>query len=493
MLSTPIGIDLGTTFSAVAILDETGDVKLLPNAEGKYLTPSVLYFENRDNVVVGEVAKDARAEEPERVAEFVKRSMGTNRSFTCDNDIFSPIELSSFILRKLKSDAETALSHPVTEAVITCPAYFEADRRDATEKAARLAGLNVLALVNEPTAAALAFGADRTKSGNLLIFDLGGGTFDVTVLRIDETGNIRVLLSNGDAELGGKDFDDAISVMVMQRLQLETGVDISVDVGALAELRQKAEKAKQDLTQRQSVTITLPAQGQRFKTQITREEFSQAITSHIQGMLMTIEDVLDECKLSASDIDDVLLVGGSSRVPAVRDMLRDFFGREPNSSIHADEAVARGAALYAAKLLVEKDSETLLPAVREQAKALPSVQDVAPHSLGVTTVDDDDNEQNSIMLQRGTALPASIQDRFVTKDDGQTAVKVDVNEGESGDIDFVRQLGAFTLTLPEPRPAGSPIDVSIALDLSSIIRVVAVDVLSGNQKRIEIAYSSESG
>lgn len=414
MPSTPIGIDLGTTFSAVAVLDESGTLKLLPNAEGAYLTPSTIYFENQDNVVVGEVAKDARAEEPERVAEFVKRSMGTEYTFICDNDVYSPIELSSFILRKLKADVETALGHPVTDAVITCPAYFQTDRRDATEKAARLAGLNVLALVNEPTAAAMAFGADRKKSGNLLVFDLGGGTFDVTILRIRERGDIRVLLSGGDPELGGRDFDDAISAMVTERLQMETGIDISADLVALAELRQKAEKAKQDLTNRQSVTVSLTAQGQRFKTQITRDEFSQAIARHIEGMLMTIEDLLDECNLSASDIGDVLLVGGSSRVPAVRDMLRDYFGREPNASIHPDEAVALGAALYAAKLLVDKDPEVLLPTVRERAKALPAVQDVAPYSLGVTTVDDDDVYQNSIILQRGAVLPASIQDRFVT-------------------------------------------------------------------------------
>ena len=275
-----------------------------------------------------------------------------------------------------------------------------------------------------------------------------------------------------------------------QRLFDETGVDITEDLLALAELRAKAEKAKHDLTQRQSTTVSLSAGGQRFRTQITREEFSRAIRPAIQGMMMTIENVLDDCKLTPQDVDDVLLVGGSSRVPAVKEMLRDFFGRESNTTVHPDEAVVRGAALFAAKLLEAKDPTLLLPVVREVARALPAVKDVVPHSVGVTTVDDDDVDQNSIVLQRGHPLPASTQDRFRTRYEGQTAVLIDVNEGESEEVDYVRQLGSFTLTLPEPRPAASPIDVRISLDLSSIIRVVATDVVSGKQDEIEIDYAA---
>lgn len=490
MSSTPIGIDLGTTYSAVAVLDAQGDVRLLPNAEGDYLTPSVIFFEEVNKVIVGQVAKDARNDAPERVIEFIKRAMGTDYAFSFDKNLYSPIELSSLILKKLRQDAQAALSQPVTQAVVTCPAYFGAERRDATEKAARLAGIEVLALLNEPTAAALAFGMGGDRNGHVLVFDLGGGTFDVTLLHFHAEGPIEVLLSDGDAELGGKDFDDAIMQMVAARCQKERGYDLQTDLLALVELRDRAEKAKLDLTTREATTLRILAGGQRFQTQVTRDEFAQMIRPLLEGMKMTIQNVLDDCGLTRQDIADVLLVGGSTRVPAVRQMLRDLFGREPNISVHPDEAVARGAALFAAKLLVTKQPKLLLPAVLERARALPAVQDVAPHSIGVTALDDADKEENSIILQRGQQLPATIMERYQTRYEDQTSVKIDVNEGESEELDYVRQLGSFVLRLPEARPKGSPIDVRVALDLSSIIRVTAIDVRSGEQEEIEIDYHS---
>lgn len=489
MTTTPIGIDLGTTYSAVAALAPDGDIRLLPNAEGESLTPSVLFFESPQRVIAGKVAKDARADHPERVVEFVKRSMGTDHTFAFDHELYSPIELSSLILKKLKQDAEAALGQRIHQVVITCPAYFGTGRRDATAKAAHLAGLEVMALINEPTAAAFAFGMGRDKHGTVLVFDLGGGTFDATLIRFDAGGGIEVLASDGDAELGGKDFDNALIELVLARVHRETGVDLGDDPLALAELRAQAEQAKHDLTERDTATIRLYPGGRRWRTEISRAEFEHAIRSHLAGMQLTVQGMLDECGLERNDVSDVLLVGGSTRVPAVRAFLGNLFGKPPNTSIHPDEAVARGAALFAAKMLVTKQPQTLLPVVRGKAEALPSVQDVAPHSIGVTVVDDDERHANSIILRRGQALPADCLEHYETRDPGQAAAQVDINEGESDELDYVRQIGSFTLRLPEPRPKGSPIDVRVAFDLSGLIQVTAIDVVSGRQRSIEIDYT----
>ena len=491
MSTTPIGIDLGTTYSAVAAMNEQGEVQLLPNAEGDYITPSVVCFEG-DNIVVGAVAKQARVDMPGATAEFVKRSMGSTWRFHFAGKEFTPIEISAITLKKLKLDAEAALGEPITEAVITCPAYFSTDQRDATEKAAQIAGLTVRALVNEPTAAAIAFGMGGDRIGNALVFDLGGGTFDVTVVNFGTGNQIEVLASDGDAELGGKDFDDAIMQLVMTEVQREHGTDISSDMEALAELRQKAEKAKHDLSARESTTIIQNIDGRKIRVQLSREAFTAAIQPLIEGMRLTIRTVLSDCGLTKDDIADVLLVGGSTRVPVVRRMVSEFFGREPNTTIHPDEAVARGAALYAAKLLASQIENGLPPEVRERAKALPAVQDIAPHSIGITVVakdkEDPNAQVNSIILPRGAALPASVAERYVTVQDGQTAVKIEVNEGEEEDLAFVKELGSFALAFPAARPAGSPIDVQVGLDLSGIIRVRAMEVESGQQQEITIDY-----
>lgn len=491
MTTTPIGIDLGTTYSAVGAVDSSGEVQLLPNAEGHYLTPSVIFFEG-DNIVVGDIAKEARVEQPDATVEFIKRSMGTERRFYLNERDHTPIELSALILKKLKVDAEAALGTSVTQAVITCPAYFGAERRDATEKAAQIAGIDVLALVNEPTAAAIAFGMGGDRTGTVLVFDLGGGTFDVTLVQFSQDNQIEVLSSDGDAELGGKDFDDAIMQLAITEFQSNHDVDISSDLELIAELRQKAERAKHDLTVRTSTTINLKVSGQKLRMELTRDTFVAAIRPLLESMKFTLRTVLDDCGLSRDEIDDVILVGGSTRVPAVRSMLHEFFGREPNSTVHPDEAVAKGAALFATTFLAATDADSLIPEVRERAKALPSVQDVAPHSIGISVLDKQDTEQliNSIILPRGTALPASVVDQYVTAHDGQTSVKIDVNEGEEKDLAYVKELGSFHLLFPAEKPKGSPIDVKVGLDISGIIRVQATDVESNQQQEITIDYAT---
>ncbi len=491
MSQPPIGIDLGTTFSAVATLDEKGNVNLLPNASGDTLTPSVVFFETLDNIVVGQVAKDARVDFPDRVAEFIKRSMGTDRTFFFADQEFTPTEVSAIILKKLVQDAAAALSGvEIKKAVVTCPAYFGAERRDATEKAAEIAGIELLALVNEPTAAAMAFGMGGERTGTALVFDLGGGTFDVTLLKFGENNTIDVLVVDGNHELGGKDFDDAIMQICLEKFTVEHDYDVESDIEALGEFRQRAEKAKRDLTVREATNVSLTAGGKKTRFELTRADFSAAISPHIQNMKLTMMNILGEAGLKPADVDEILMVGGSSRVPAVYEMVESYFGKQPNTSIHPDEAVARGAALFASQMMAAESGNTVAPEVREVVARLPSVRDIVPHSIGTTAYFDDDELHNSVILERGTSLNTPVRKQFFTAEDGQRNVRIDINEGEGDDLDYVQNIGGFTLTLPQALPGGSKIDVEITLDQSGAIRVLAVDLKSGEQESIEIDYSA---
>lgn len=491
MSQPPVGIDLGTTYSAVASLDDKGTVYLLPNSEGSTLTPSVVFFESPGKLVVGQVAKDARADHPGDIIEFVKRSMGTERRFKFQGQNFTPTEISAIILKKLKQDAEASLEGiQVKQAVVTCPAYFGAERRDATEKAAEIAGLELLGLINEPTAAAMAFGMGGDRHGTVLVFDLGGGTFDVTLLRFGNNNTIDVLAVDGNHELGGKDFDDAIMSIAIKRFSEEHSYDISTDLEALGELRQKAEKAKHDLTARDSTTISISAGGNKTKFELTRKQFTDAIAHHIENMRMTVMAVLDESNLRPQDVNEILMVGGSSRVPAVFDMVASFFGKQPNTSVHPDEAVARGAALFASQMMAANKGTVVAPQVRDIVERLPSIRDIVPHSIGTTALWEDDTEHNSIILERGSKLDTPVRKTYKTVEDGQTVVRIDINEGEGDDLEFVECIGGFDLILPEPRPVGSPIDVEIMLDRSGVIRVIGIDLKSGQEKSITIDYGS---
>lgn len=484
-----IGIDLGTTFSAVATLDAKGNVKLLPNTSGDTLTPSVVFFESPSNIVVGAVAKDARVDYPDSVAEFIKRSMGTDRKFYFSDQEFTPTEISAILLKKLVQDAEAALEGvEITQAVVTCPAYFGAERRDATEKAVQIAGIKLLALVNEPTAAAMAFGMGGDRTGTALVFDLGGGTFDVTLLRFDENNTIDVLVVDGNHELGGKDFDDAIMEISLAKFSEEHSYDVESDIEALGEFRQRAEKAKRDLTAREATNISLTAGGYKTKFELTRQEFSDAIGPLIQNMKLTMMNILAEAGLQPSDVDEVLMVGGSSRVPAVYEMVESYFGKQPNTSIHPDEAVAHGAALFASQMLAAQDGSAVAPEVRQVLERLPSVRDIVPHSIGTTVLWDDDKLHNSVILERGTALDTPVRKQFFTSRDGQRGVRIDINEGEGDDLDYIQSIGSFELNLPAAVPSGSKIDVEMTLDRSGVVRVLAVDLQSGEQKEVEIDY-----
>lgn len=495
----PIGIDLGTTYSVVATLDNEGQVQVLRNSVGGYLTPSVVYFESENNLVVGQAAKDARVYAPKQVSEFIKRQMGSDFKFSAFNRQFSPIEISAVILKKLKEDAQVALNGTtISDVVVTCPAYFTAEQRDATEKAAIMAGLNLLALINEPTAAAVAFGMGGDKTGYALVFDLGGGTFDVTVLKFAPGNVIDVLVSDGDHELGGKDFDDAIMRLAVDHFLKETGYNMAGDIEAYAELRDKAEKAKRELSQVEKTNINLSAGGYRGRFELTREQLNEAIAGQIEYMRGTVEDALAEAKLTPDDIQDVLLVGGSTYMPVVRQMVEEFFGRTPNTSVNPDEAVARGAGLYAAKLMTEgidkpeiRDKKHLVSAaVQDRAKLLPSVQDIVNHSIGITAVRSANDQvgYNSIILKRGMKLPAESEDTFHTLVNDQSAIESSVNEGEDENLDDINKLASFVFEFEKPKPIDYPVNVHIALDRSGILRVTITDPKTKRNKLVELKY-----
>lgn len=492
MSNLPIGIDLGTTYSAVATLNAKGGVHLLPNSEGSLLTPSAIFFESPGNIIVGQIAKDARVDTPDSVVEFIKRSMGTERKFRYVNEEFTPAELSAIILKKLKRDAELALGgQRITKAVVTCPAYFGAEKRDATEKAAQMAGLELLALINEPTSAAMAFGMNGNKTGTVLVFDLGGGTFDVTVLKFGGDNSIDVLAVDGNHELGGKDFDDAIMQILIEQFNKTHHYDIATDFEALGELRQRAEKAKHELTLRNTTSVRVAAGGFKSTFELTREQFAQAIAPKIEGMRLTLWNVLDEINLEPKDINDVIMIGGSSRVPAVYEMVATFFNLTPNTSVHPDEAVARGAALFAAQLLTAQDGQAKAPEVRETVARLPSVKDIVPHSIGTSALwDEDEQLHNSIILKRGSKLGIPSQQTYYTIYDGQDSVDIDINEGEGDDLEFVKRIASFTLELAQPGPKGTPVTVEVMLDRSGVLRVLAIELKTGQRKAVDIAYES---
>jgi molecular chaperone DnaK len=501
MAQPPIGIDLGTTYSVVATVDEDGEVQILDNAIGQPLTPSAVYFETEDNFVVGQNAKEARADEPTHVIEFIKRQMGTDTTFQLFDQTFTPVDISGIILKKLREDAEAALNgEKIHNAVITCPAYFGAERRDATEKAANLADLNVLALVNEPTAAAVAFGMGEHQNGHVLVFDLGGGTFDITVLNFTDDNAIDVLVSDGDHELGGKDFDDAIMRLAIDFFLKETGYNLTSDATVYAELRDKAEKAKKQLTEVQTAKITLSVGGNRARFELQRAAFEEAIEHLLEQMRGQLEDILDEANLTKDDIVDIILVGGSTYVPAVRQMVEDFFGKPPNRSINPDEAVACGAALYAAKLMADSNDASkpqisekrhlVSTGVRDKARYIPEVHDIVNHSLGVKAVRDkhDHIGYNAIILERGAKLPAENEDTFYTLSQGQTSVASKLFQGETEDIEYVKDLGEWEFDFGQSVPEGTPITVKVSLDRSGIIRVTVTDPRTKRQVEREFKY-----
>ncbi|MDP9310399.1 MAG: Hsp70 family protein [Chloroflexota bacterium] len=486
-----VGIDLGTTYSAVAIMNDHGQAEIVPNAESDRLTPSAVFFDD-DTIVVGQIAKDAAATNPDQVVMFVKRQMGSQHwYFSYDQQRHSPSDVSAMIINKLKKDAEQALGRELTHAVITVPAYFDDDRRRATISAASIAGFKGCDLLNEPTAAAIAFGVTNTdRQETVAVYDLGGGTFDVTIMRV-EGKNIQILSCDGDHQLGGKDFDDAIMKYAVERFTQEHSFDPTIDPYVAADLRAQAEKVKRELSKRSKTLLVLRAQGKTSQIEVRREQFESMIKSKLDITLTVVRSALAAAQLTPGHIDRVLLIGGSTRVPAVRTTLAQFFGKEPDASVNPDEAVALGAAIMAAKKAVERSFEDVAPPIVEKVGGL-HITDVTSHSFGIeASVPNTNKRINSILIPRNSPIPTEVTKEFITTLPGQTAIKVVIYQGEFDDPALCNPVGEFMLSgLPADRPAGRKVRVTIACDTNGVLSVTALDIETGKETRTEVTYKS---